>query len=223
MKKGLLILFMSVLTAALGVGAAQATSFDFVGLNGSFGNNTSGGVTGTSIAFLVTATPPGAPFGTQFISGGALSFSSGSLATTVSGSGGSFTNTYNPGGSFSISGTTSGASGNLVTAIFGSTQTLQYNVGPSGASATFTGFFSGVTVNPALSNSFFGQSPVFGGGNLSISSLPIKGPTTPTSINNVPIGSANAVVHTPEPGTLLLFGSGLLGLGLWSQRRKLKR
>lgn len=34
--------------------------------------------------------------------------------------------------------------------------------------------------------------------------------------------SGGAAVSTPEPGTILLFGSGLLGLGLWRYRKNVK-
>jgi PEP-CTERM motif len=58
--------------------------------------------------------------------------------------------------------------------------------------------------------------------------LPFNHPVTSTSISTVTVlftftGAAEIYLDTfasPEPGTLALFGAGLLGLGVWVRRRK---
>ena len=36
-------------------------------------------------------------------------------------------------------------------------------------------------------------------------------------------GGGGGPVHNPEPASIALFGSGLIGLGVWSRRKTLKR
>lgn len=82
--------------------------------------------------------------------------------------------------------------------------------GVSGSSA-FTSLFAGLTVVPI---------------DFTLSSMPGPGPNTLTELFAAGAGASNGntvsagQINTPEPGTIALFGSGLLTLGGFLRRRK---
>lgn len=77
--------------------------------------------------------------------------------------------------------------------------------------------------NPNLNtNAALSGSPLLLGGNSRERINFPGGPSTNFTRDAVSGGGGGSAVATPEPGTILLFGSGLLGLGLWRYRRNLK-
>jgi len=207
------------------VAPAQAsTIIDFMGgVGGTVSYGGSGGsLVGSNIAIdtLLGINTP-ANGGGHDVTAGYLNFQSGTL---LSYDGSTDTYTFNGGGSFTITGGVSDAgisstTGGLPTVLL-SGSFLGATIGPSGALSLFTG--SGTdTKNPNLV-AWFGLPAdskfVFGpatthvdvnGGALDGGAF--SGATSSTDVSNTVV---------PEPGSMMLFGSGLVGLSTLVRRRR---
>ena len=198
------ILLLAVLALALPLAAFASSTIDFSNSGGTI----SGGASGLSLSGS-TLTQVNGLFGSGLIQGsnlGSVSFTTGALASG-SLSGGSAT--FAAGGSFTITGdgVNGVPNGVIFSGTFSGPVSVVENLGPNGtASYTLTGSLSGTL--------YTGFKTV--GATSQITIFVHKG----TLANGAAVASGDTFVVVPEPGTLSLFGTGLIGLaGL--VRRKL--
>jgi hypothetical protein len=201
------ILLLAVLALALPMAAFASSTIDFSNSGGMI----SGSASGLSLSGS-TLTQVNGLFGSGLIQGtnlGSVSFTTGAL-TSGSLSGGNMT--FAGGGSFMITGSGSNGvpNGVIFSGTFSGPVTVVENSGPNGtASYTLTGSISGTFYNGFKTSGASGATS-------QITMYVHKG----TLANGAAVASGDTFVVVPEPGTLSLFGTGLIGLaGL--VRRKL--
>jgi hypothetical protein len=209
------VVLMVAVALLLAPGALWADSVDFSFFNGTLSGSTSGlsSVGAPSTLINVARSPSGASFTGNL---GTFSLSTGALTSGSLGAGGTF------------------SSGGLITVVANGTW------GSIPAGTIFTGTFSGPvtwTQTTIVGNSYFYNLTGNVSGSLStaLASLMFPGCTTcNTAIGSLftlnisspgafttsaAIQSGNMAVVVPEPGTLALFGTGLIGVAGFIRRR----
>jgi hypothetical protein len=192
--------------ALLGPAFCFANSVDF--------SNSNGTLVGTNAGLALTSTLISVQTGSTLDTGllGSLAFSTGALTSGSLQSGGTFA----AGGTFQISGNgTDGIpngvifSGTFSSPVTWTVVTLANGTHNYQLTGALTGtWFTGQTVNGATvqltvntGKGFFNGSVDLSSGNTDISGIGLK------------------IVSTPEPGTLAMFGTGLIGIGTLVRRR----
>jgi hypothetical protein len=212
-------LAIGVLALTMSAAPAKADAIDFNYLNGTIATGAGGVVTGT-VNGTVTVSRNGTTVLCCFSIPATLTFTTG---TFVSGNGTTSTPfTWNAGGSITVTttgGTVNGvslASSTLFSGSFAGPETAVVN----GTTAGLNGMFVLGNINAALAAALKMPAGAYTGimqNNLSITGF----------VNGVPATASLAsgdltVTPTPEPGTLALFGSGLLGIAGIARRYLLK-
>ncbi len=201
MKKVVLLL---VLALALPVAAFANNSIDFSNSGGTLSGSNSGLTLGGSTLIAVNGLNGGG-----LITGanlGSLSFTTGALTSGSLAMGGTFAG----GGSFTITGNGSNGvpNGVIFSGTFASATWTMLTLANGTHNYTLTGTLTGTLANGASVNGVTVQLTINTGKGF------FNGSTT--------ISSGDTSVVVPEPGTLSLFGTGLLGLA-GMIRRKLNR
>jgi hypothetical protein len=225
-------LFLTLFVLSTIPGLAQATAIDFAGLFGgtlSYAGDVNGPapLVGTNFPINLVFTP-GGPL--AVVTGGDLDFTTGNYSGATDLPGSSFISFFDPGGLLTITGGILGGpsmSGPLLTATFSGPSIFNYvNFG----FASFTGGLSVTSVNSGLA-SVLGITPFdSGSGTIAQADFFVDfngsawgfGTPAPGQAFSGTQASVNIAVGAPEPGTLLLLGSGLAGLGLL-RRKKLSQ
>lgn len=212
MKK---LVFLAIVAATLGLTIAPtpalADSVDF-GFTG--GTLTSGGtaLSGSSTLTVVQVLPGGSGFASLNL--GTVTFTTGTLATGSLAAGG----TFNSGGTLTVTanGTWGGLSNGAV--IYSGSFSGTTNWSVAGTSYVLSGPLSGALSSALAALLFPGCTGCNGTGAGALTTLTVTGSVPFSSPAGISSGDINAAV--PEPGTLALFGSGLLGIA-GAIRRKL--
>lgn len=220
--------FLLAMTAA----PALADSVDFNFQNGTLSNTSTGVVTGTVTATTLTGPGPQLQVARNGITNlgpfsilGMFTFTTGTFA------GGTGTSTtpfeWNAGGAISVTAGTTAmvngqnlASSTLFTGAFTGIQMAVINT--TANNATFTADFVGGNVNAALLAALGFPSTTTGVNgvlteNFVITSLPGAPLTASLSSGDLTLTPMTST-PTPEPGTLLLFGTGLFGVATLVRR-----
>lgn len=212
-------LAIGVLALTMSAVPARADAIDFNYLNGTITTGAGGVVTGT-VNSTVTVSRNGTTVLCCYTIPATFTFTTG----TFIGGNGTTTTPYmwNAGGSITVT-TTGGmvngvslASSTLFSGAFAGPETAVVN----GTTAGLNGMFVLGNINSALAAALNMPTGAYSGimqNNLSITSF----------VNGVPATASLAsgdltVTPTPEPGTLILFGSGLLGIAGIARRYLLK-
>jgi hypothetical protein len=227
-----LIIGLAIVGCTAFAGTARATTIDF--------NNNSVTETGGTLTFsdvlgstatvtdakvslvgdITSATPP-APLSISGLCGslGCVDLTTGgltnfNLATR--------TYTYSSvGSSLTVTGNTAAGSGTLLSATFFGDIIIQINSGVTGGnlSGTLTG---GGQLLPSLA-AYFGVSPTINTGQDTEQFFRLNFGNGTNSAATISSSNIEVESQVPEPGTMLLFGSGLLGLGAGIRKRFGKR
>jgi len=153
-----------------------------------------------------------------------LDFETGAYTSGSDLPGGGFVNTFGAGGSVTV---TSGSGGNLLTGTFASDPTFTYNAGAGFGGGTLVGdlLVSFVESSLAASLGFTPPPPAADG---SITQVEVFFGSLPAGFGQAFQGqqlggdlTVNDAASVPEPGVIILLGSGLIGFAAW--RRKQER
>jgi len=207
MKTRVAVVLMATLAMALCAGMAHATVYQLTVDNCTGGCNP--GAPGTSMGTVTTTPGAGNTLTIAVVLVSPLEFVNTGLQETIdfnlSGTPtlSAFSSTNS---NFSLTNTTAGSNhfdgfGNFQFAVQLNTSQGAGGAQPSPESFTFT--CSAACVETANTNGFFFGVDVY----------------NPTRNTTGPIGTGGGTLITPEPGTLMLFGSGLLGLAGLVRRR----
>ena len=202
MKK---ILFLAALALALPMAVLADSSVDYANVQGTLSGSTAGLTLTGSELIAITGVPSGTSITGSDL--GDVSFTTGALASGSLTMGGTFAG----GGTFMITGN-------------------GMNGAPNGV--IFTGTFAGPVTWALMTNSVDGTHTYTLAGTLSgttASGLKTTGSTVQLTVNtglgyfneSVLLSSGDTNIVVPEPGTLGLLGTGLIGLA-GVVRRKLK-
>lgn len=160
---------------------------------------------------------------TVALGSGDLDFTTGAY-TGGSSSAGAFTSVYGAGGSVTISGSLGGgAAATLLSGEFSGDTTFHCCLGNFPVyTSSFSGLLSVSYVDASLASLFDFALPSTGGSIAQVEIIFAAAPGGPGAAFSAVQGggalTATESARVPEPGTLLLLGSGLAGWGAWRRR-----
>lgn len=228
-KMLLAVMFVAVLPAfGLFTHTAQAISLTFtlgnVGSVDYLGGSTSLTTTGGSVIDVGNGTTSTALTST-FLNFATGDYSSGATL------GAGFKNNYSAGGSLTITDPTT----TLLAGSFALPSSFTYTPNPTFGflgEATFAGTLNISSIDLGLASSLGFTPPATGGSITQVDiflSSPLGGGGLPTTFGaafsgtqsggTITVDGSSAPVPTPEPASLVLMGSGLIGLAFWRARR----
>ncbi len=220
MKKVTLTLACLALLASFsGVARADAISFSFIfGGSATVQNNASGLTAGPGLVLVVSDADTGA----YYTVNGAASVQTGSTTSWAVASG-IFNATFGAGGSVGVTGAAGICPPDCGPTLLSGTMEANslYSATLGGGNGSFHGLFNVTYVNPNIL-ALFGLGPSFlPDGSVSLNSSSNNMVTAIRDNATLAGGTITIDTPTPEPGTLALFGTGILGLAGMIRRKLL--